>query len=251
MMKKLLVSLLITTVLYLMASPVIADYVNSPGWENDIDFTHQSWEFNPSGWDGEDPIEPTIPLIADGGYSNLFGDPTMLSVEYTQTNPAMAAWTYIPMAITTDRRGMYGGMMTDVIMTFEIPNYEREGEWTKQIWLQTTYFGCTASAGDIVSVEIAADADFLNPFSVTVLSEDIEELLEPPGSQSRWYRYNALIELDEQPEMEYLRLTVANDSALATMIDEVDIDTRCIPEPATIAILGFGCLSLLRRRRYC
>jgi hypothetical protein len=141
-------------------------------------------------------------------------------------------------------------MGTDVIMTFEVPNYERSEPWTKQIWLQAAYFGCTASAGDVITVEIAADADFLNPFTVTTLSEDIEELLEPPGGSSKWYRYTGLFELDEQPGMEYIRLTVANDTAIATMVDQVAIDTRCIPEPATVAMLGLGSLfSLIRRRR--
>ena len=33
------------------------------------------------------------------------------------------------------------------------------------------------------------------------------------------------------------------------MVDQLVIDTICIPEPATIALLGFGALSLLRRKR--
>ena len=248
-MKDFVKSIFVVSICCLAASSAMADYVNPPDWGNDTDFTHQSWEFNPSGWEGEDPIEPVIPLVADSGYSNPFGDPTMLSVEFTQTEPGMAGWTWIPMAITTERRGMYGGMQTDVIMTFEIPNYERAEPWKKQIWLQTAYFGCTASAGDVVSIEFAANADFTNPFSVTTLSEDIEELFEPPGSASRWYRYTGLFELDEQPGMEYIRVTVCNDTAVATMVDEVDIDTRCIPEPATMVLLGLGSLFALARRR--
>lgn len=248
-MKRLQMLILVFGFIGLSGLTALADYNNPPGWENDTDFTHQSWEFNPSGWDGDDPIPPEVPLIADGDYSNPFGDPTMLNIEFTQTEPGMAGWTWEPMAIVTERKGMYGGMQTDVAMTFEIPNFERPKPWKKQIWLQTAYFGCTASAGNVVSVEIAADADFTNPFSVATLSENIEVLVEQPGSASRWYRYTGLFELDEQPGMEYIRLTVANDTAVATMVDQVDIDTRCIPEPATLALLGLGSLFTLARRR--
>ena len=33
------------------------------------------------------------------------------------------------------------------------------------------------------------------------------------------------------------------------MVDQVIIDTICIPEPITIALLGFGSLILIRRKR--
>ena len=71
---------------------------------------------------------------------------------------------------------------------------------------------------------------------------------DPPGTSmpdpyptvgyphSEWYSYNGLIEIRPNPRGEWLTFNLAQ----STNIAEIVIDTVCIPEPATLALLTMG-----------
>ncbi|MFH1419847.1 MAG: PEP-CTERM sorting domain-containing protein [Planctomycetota bacterium] len=61
-----------------------------------------------------------------------------------------------------------------------------------------------------------------------------------------WYYDWILYRYDYNPDSEILTLT--NDFG-DVYIDQIVIDTICIPEPATLSLLAIGGLALLRRRR--
>ncbi len=230
-------SLLMVMVLVLVGSTAMADYANPPGWENETDFTHQSWEFNTGATNG--------PPDGDPAWVNPCGTPNMTDVYLA--DPGMMEWSDVPMGITTDRRGMWGGMTFNVAvgevsisMTFDIPNYQRPAPWKKQIWVEMTYFGTDGHA--FVEVEGYG--------SEVISSETFELLPETPGSSSQWWRYTALIDLPDQPASETITVGLIKGTEMAVMIDEIDIDTRCVPGPATTALLGLGGIgALLRRKR--
>jgi len=64
---------------------------------------------------------------------------------------------------------------------------------------------------------------------------------------SAWYTYNGMIEIQPNPDGEWLTFELVD----STNIEEIVIKTICMPEPATLALLGAGglAMALVRRRR--
>jgi hypothetical protein len=58
-----------------------------------------------------------------------------------------------------------------------------------------------------------------------------------------WYRVDGYI--DPQPSYQYLYVNVPG----LTSVTDIWVGENCVPEPATISLLGLGVLSLLRRKR--
>ena len=175
------------------------------------------------------PVEPNVPLVADGGYLNTNGEPNLIRLE--MANNGMTGWSYKMMGPPSFRTGFFGGMFTDVVMTFMIPN-DANDSLLKEVWLQVAYWGDTTASGDLVSVEFFADDPNItdtNRLNVIRSSTSIEVLSEIPGGTGRWYRYTGTFLLAQQPVVEYVLLSVVQGACVATIVDGVDIDTRCIP----------------------
>jgi len=79
----------------------------------------------------------------------------------------------------------------------------------------------------------------------TVINEiQLDPTLEPPPADDFWYHTTFLIHLEPNPDFEIVKIDGA------VMVDEIVIDTICIPEPSTVAllILGAGAFFLRRKR---
>ena len=184
------------------------------------------------------PIEPNVPLVADGGYLNPNGEPSMTRLDMADSE--MTGWSYKVMGPPTSRTGIFGGMFSDVVMTFVIPN-DANDTLLKEVWLQVAYWGDSEASGDIVSVEFFADdPNITDPNRLNVIrsSTNIEVLPEIPGSSGSWYRYTGTFLLDRQPTVEYVLLSIVQGACVAVIVDEVDIDTRCIPVRCATPIPG-------------
>jgi L-rhamnose mutarotase len=185
---------------------------------------------------------PPLPLIADGepNWVNAFSTP--LLIEADNTHEWMKRWYVHPPVLETDRTCMYGGM-DDTYVVFYVPNQQRQNFWQKQIWIQMAYFARKDGVRNY-DVFIARDPNFLYVNDIYLTYEQLEELdNEPQGNTGKWYRLTAVYRMDDQPAEEYIELWAYNDPApamAASMIDQVDIDTRSV----NLDMFKDGCIDL-------
>ena len=133
------------------------------------------------------------------------------------------------------RSGFVGGMV-DGWISFDIPN-DPNPELTKEVWVQYVFLNA-----DSATAAITASGSSASLVSVVSLED-----LGPGGTSGtyHWYRRTELWEIDPQPGME----TVTISTTGLSMLDQIAVDTRCIPEPATTGLLACGALGLIRRRK--
>jgi hypothetical protein len=209
----------------LCRSVALADYAHPPRWSGDTDFTHQIWEF----------YTDAVPLIADDVDSNSFGDPTM--TELYLAVPQYMFWEPDAMGYAIGRYGMWGGMPIGISgdevamsMTFSVPNVERPEPWYKELWLQVAYWGSIDAGGQVLTVEIARDAEFTNVYrTYDAQADDIEDIsTSGAGTSGQFWRFTHAFSLSDQPATEYVRVSLIRDDSAAVFIDQVSIDTHCV-----------------------
>ncbi len=218
-----------------LAGTAVADYVNPPAWTADTDYTHQLWNFDSA----------TLPLVADGGYTNPFGPPTVTDVWLG--SPAYMMWVQ-DMMFGGTRHGVWGGMIiglaTDqpaVTLTATIPNYARPAPWVKDVWIQVVYWGAKADFDQQIKIEIARDAAFEQVLA-TYWGQvsDLEDQAETgSASTGQYWRFTHTISLTEQPGVEYLRISLIPQTSYAVFFDSVAVDTRC-RSAGPVVCLGDG-----------
>ena len=201
----------------IIAGTAEADYRNPPGWEANPYFTHQSWEFG----SGASPVNADIDL-------NPFGQPRL------GIHGANIDWSGYKLG----REGVWtigeGWAQVEGI----IPNEENE-ELSKEVWIQATLH--TNIRG-----EVPIDILFEFPagtFTVTPIESSV--IVAADG----WRYHTSVFDLTPQPAWEVVSLNFSAPSGVYVAIDELVVDTRCIPEPATVVMLALGGLGLLRRRK--
>jgi len=194
-----------------------ADYYDPPAWQDNPYFTHQTWQFGTEA----SPVNPEIDL-------NPFGEPK-LGIHGDDIR-----WSAYELA----REGVW--MIEQGWAQIEgiIPNEENE-DLSKEIWIQATLH---------TSIRGGVPIDILFEFpdgTYTVTPIDSTVTVAPDG----WLYQTYLFDLTPQPDWEVVGLNFALPTGAYAAIDRLDIDTRCIPEPATALLLALGSLSLLRTPR--
>lgn len=193
-----------------LAGPAAAQ--NAPPWDPTLDNqTTQIWEtLGTPPANGQD-VEPTT-------YLNEFGTP-LLTLEGSWNSTEVAGPFGTP--VTTWHAGPGGGTMVLTIPNFPEPNLIKRIFW-----------------------QITADQPFDNP---TTNPEGVSQAppYTPIGFEGDWFLYNGLNEIPGNPPSEELIFVFPE----STNITEVSVDTICIPEPASLGVLGVAGLALLRRRR--
>ena len=225
--------LAVMAVLALSASVATADYIDPPGWENDPYFTHQSWDFNTA----DNPIAPD-------------GSPAVVSPGQPTGEFFAGTWLATDPATASGREGIWeiaGPLTADPItrtpsISLFIPNTPDPNR-VKQIWFQATIWESTEDI-DVLSYVISDDDDVYLP-----VFDDFTVLDESTG----WGCVTLMFEIDPQPGHEWLHFMMDMAEGESLLIDQVDVDTRCIvPEPSTMAmLLGAALLGIigLHRRR--
>jgi len=205
------VVILAVVVAVLLCSSAWADDYNPPSWRGEDNTTFAEWGF----------ADATNPSAPDAGWVNPFGAPTlevMGDMPYTQ-------WK-------ADDLGHQGVWKFEDYIQIEIPNYDTENPM-KEVWVQITYQA--DSIGQGIPLEITATPGLQ---SVT--------LVDQAQVDTFYYNETYSVILEPNPSFETIFVSPRN---CTTYVDQIVIDTICVPEPTTICLLGLGALAMLRRRR--
>lgn len=180
-------------------------------WNGQPNTTYQSWSFSTNAEVG---IAPDV----DG---NPYGDPTATVSYNAPVSP------YIE--VHEGHSGVWYLSSSDWI-EFYIPNTGNDAPDTyKEVWIDVVYW---------------ADVGGAQFFSAPSISGGVQEIesVDAGGGYVR-STYSFIIEPNPTEELIYLM-----SQSCTVYVDEIVIETICVPEPATLALLGLGGL-LLRKRR--
>ena len=178
------------------------------------------------------------------GWGDWTGFPGPMPPDWWESNPSVSpdpcAWgaTYDSAEFLPDYMGRDDvvKLTGDEDLMFRMPNFFRENP-LKKIWIQVTYY--QTDPGQYPWFEVTADiVGMSDPF----LEDEIDW-------QDGWVTEAWSFEIWPNPLSEDIELNFAGPDVYPAYVDQVVIDTQCIPEPTTIALLGIGALSLLRRRK--
>lgn len=214
-MKKILCVLLVSAA----AGMVWADDLFPPDWRGAPDSTFAQWEFLT-------PEEYPAPDLSD----NPFGGARLMVYP---THPWQDAWG-----------GREGVWALSGLIDLEIDN-NPELNIFKYLQIQLTWAGQYDSGAAVPTLDI--DAQLVTGAGADVIQLLSEETidLEPTGVQGAdpyWHHTTYLYAIYPNPAIEFI------DIAGSIWVDELVVDTICLPEPVTLALLGFGAV-LLRKRK--
>jgi len=203
-------------ILFLAGTVVLAEDIQPPDWRGEWSTTSQVWEFSTLQ---SNPIKPDGPALG--------GNPPLLSTQLTVTPGPSMGW------IDKDPSGRQGiwplsGMMDVIVDNHNPPN---EFKW---VWVQITWRPQDPGKHPIIEPMIEEGYQTTPP----VLVERFEFI----GTD--WFEDTYFWQIQPNPPDERFTITGIID------VDELVIDTWCIPEPATLGLLLVGgVLALIRRIR--
>ena len=144
------------------------------------------------------------------------------------------------------RTGVWGVADTQMInpmsssLTLEIPN-QADATKIKYVWMQITYFLLNTSYVNVLSDTVLYTDDVNS--DVAVLSETSRDVLGQPY----WCYYEVLWAVMPQPGHETISVAITVPAGALFAMDEVAVDTICVPEPLTVGLMVLGGV-LIRRR---
>jgi hypothetical protein len=232
------------------AGSVSADYANPPGWDDNPYFTHQSWSFG----DNTNPSNPD-----DGGAGNPYGTASFnLGASGTWVDDLGMVYdpSFNPLG---QRQGGWrvdgpSGIRDEVRedwFTIDIPNIENPN-LTKEVWIELTFMvtnmGHAGTISDDVDLQVWADGIIDDDYKFDYHGAD-EAGIGGSAMGEIWVRSASTFSFFPQPGDELITLSGWLDDGFYVVLDQIDVDTRCTPEPATLSLLGVGVLALVRRRK--
>jgi hypothetical protein len=193
-----------------------ADDLNPPPWRGLPGSTFQMWEFS-----------TPAPVSTPDLMNNPYGVPEAHA--YPGTGQV---WT----DLWGGRQGIWP--LSGTIETY-IPNTNTPNP-IKRIWVQLTWAKQVSSSTPVVwEMGSGLQGSLVN-----------QSIIGPTGSgypSDFWYHSTYLITLPFNPAFEWVKI----DGTL--LVDEMVIDTQCVPEPSSLMALGGGLLALAglvsRKRR--
>jgi len=207
-------------VVLLATAPVLAEDIYPPEWRGEPNSTLQIWEFSTD-------VNPAAPDVDQ----NPFGT-AEVTVHGEFNFPLRDTW-WIP-----EDFGHTGVWNVGGTMAIEIPN-DPELRPLKKIRLQMTYDGGPSTEPDPWIEVIASDGAAVTDFQLVA-----KTALDDIYSHAVYD-----LELAPNPSMETIYI---QPRFCQVYIDEIVVDTICVPEPSTVLLLVIGAAGLavcaLRRR---
>jgi hypothetical protein len=160
-------------------------------------------------------------------------------------SPAPNAYAYNGTSLLSEFQGR-----TNVIeltgnnqIDFWLPNFDNQNPY-KDVWIQVTYFA--TSSAQYSSVDAST---YPYPSEISEPS-----LIADYSHGNGWYTDVWNLQIIPNPQAEFIYVNFTNQQygtgpLYPAYLDQVVIDTWCVPEPTTICLLGFGALSLIRRKK--
>lgn len=197
-----------------------ADDLNPPEWRYEPGSTFAAWEF----------LDDDITPVPDQLYNSDLNDPLL---QVSAVLPWEEQWG--------GRQGVWA--LSGEIEAI-IDNYPTINDY-KLIQIQLTWtcehFDVLTEPAIAITARTATgeavdDIILLNSYTETL------ELTNEPGAGEFWYNTTYLFQISPNPADEKIKITGR------IWVDELVIDTICIPEPTTLMFLGLGVLVMRKRK---
>ena len=166
-------------------------------------------------WDFLEPVTPEQPMDPDAGWVNPNGSAQLIYYPGSTTG-----WTQ-----DVDRH--QGVLPLSGSIQIDIPNFPVQNPY-KDIIVQLVW---------------APETPRGNPFIDEALTGEVATLVETIQLDGPWQYSKYAIHLEPNPDFEQVWISGS------IFVDSVIVDTICIPEPATLALVGLGGLLIRKKRR--
>lgn len=222
--------ILITSIL---AAPVLfADDVQPPSWRGKFSTTHQYWNFDdPNPGSPTAPLPPTGPgLLVDDPVGPPYEQPGYLPSTGVVVTPG-PDMEWIQIDPSTERTGIWplSGSI-DIV----VDNHDPENLW-KIMWVQLTWRP-QGSGPESVPTFTNFDPTFSTQYPPRITDEGDVDL------GGGWFETTVVWRIEGNPPDEFFTIEGLID------VDQLIIDTWCIPEPASLMLLSIGGGFIIRKR---
>ncbi len=196
-------------VAFALCSTSRADDIMPPDWRGEENTTWQAWEF----FDDENPAWPDFE-------NNPYGDP------YAEIDLGASTSWY------QNYLGEDGVWMVQENLELYIPNYQNPNPY-KDIYLQMTYHPGDLGYEPLIRIDYGQGLyEYAYPTHTAPMGEFTYSVWEA--------------RIEPNPVEEWITIKPA---FCSFHVDEVVVDTACVPEPATVVLLGLGGVLLLGRKK--
>lgn len=217
-MKRLI--LVVVALCVAMAQIAVAEDLQPPWWRGQLSTTSQVWEFSDSNTNvGTPAIPPDGP--APGGQPPLISTGLLW---YPGEEPPWNQWL-------SEDMGRFGVVPLSGFLDVTVDNHEPPNEF-KWVWVQLTWRSQSDGEEPILeNFEPLPDPNFL------------PKIVQKVDLGGGWWESTYDWRIYPNPKWEKFRISGTIN------VDELVIDTWCIPEPTTMVLLGLGSLFFLRKRK--